>query len=80
MHKLKKIQGTVGEADEGSAEDISLEGILQGGLIRGLRMQDTEIMTLGMWIDYVIEWNNIHMTSNVKTNSKRASQAEYDAF
>ena len=47
--------------------------------MRGLRMQDTEIMTLGMWIDYVIEWNNIHMPP-ATINSKRATQADYDAF
>ena len=80
MYKLKKIQGTVGEADEGSAEDISLEGILQGGLMRGLRMQDTENMTLGMWIDYVIEWNNIHLGEGKQPKKRRATQADYDAF
>lgn len=34
--------------------------------MRGLRMDDTETMTLGMWVDYVIEWNNIHMTDETK--------------
>ena len=47
--------------------------------MRGLRMEDTDRMTLGMWIDYVIEWNNMHM--NDKWHEKRkASQADYDAF
>ena len=79
MYKLKKIQGTVSEAEEGSAGGISLEGILQGGLMRGLRMDDTERMTLGMWIDYVIQWNNIHLAEN-KEVRKKATQADYDAF
>ena len=43
-------------------------------------MQDTEIMTLGMWIDYVIEWNNMHLVNRRKPIRKRATQAEYDAF
>ena len=42
-------------------------------------MQDTEIMTLGMWIDYVIEWNNIHFPDEKRTK-KRATQADFDAF
>ncbi len=47
--------------------------------MRGLRMQDTEIMTLWMWIDYVIEWNNIHLADNIQ-EKRKAIQADYDAF
>ena len=47
--------------------------------MRGLRMQDTEIMTLGMWIDYVIEWNNIHLAAG-EASKKIATQADFDAF
>lgn len=47
--------------------------------MRGLRMQDTENMTLGMWIDYVIEWNNIHMPDST-SGIKKATQTDYDAF
>ena len=42
-------------------------------------MQDTETMTLGMWVDYVIEWNNIHFADN-KPVKKRATQADFDRF
>ena len=48
--------------------------------MRGLRMDDTERMTLGMWIDYVVEWNNIHLNSEKEVEKKRATQADYDAF
>lgn len=47
--------------------------------MRGLRMDDTERMTLGMWIDYVIEWNNIHFAPGTD-NAKRATQSDFDAF
>lgn len=47
--------------------------------MRGLRMQDTEIMTLGMWIDYVIEWNNVHLAAD-KPKKIKATQADFDAF
>ena len=48
--------------------------------MRGLRMQDTEIMTLGMWIDYVIEWNNLHLNKDKVHKKRKATQADYDAF
>lgn len=47
--------------------------------MRGLRMDDTERMTLGMWIDYVIEWNNVHLIAEKEMNRK-AIQADFDAF
>lgn len=40
-------------------------------------------MTPGQLIDYVIEWNNIHDTSEddeKKPKKRRASQADWDAF
>lgn len=49
--------------------------------MRGLRMEDLERMTLGMWIDYVIEWNNIHLKSGAEpASAKRATQADFDKF
>ena len=48
--------------------------------MRGLRMTDTENMTLGMWIDYVIEWNNIHLSEEQKSEKRRATQSDFDAF
>ena len=47
--------------------------------MRGLRMADTETMTLGMWVDYVIEWNNIHF-SEKEPVKKRETQADFDRF
>jgi len=43
-------------------------------------MQDAEAMTLGMWIDYVVEWNNIHLNGKNNTEVKRATQADYNVF
>ena len=47
--------------------------------MRGLRMEDTERMTLGMWVDYIIEWNNVHLAAD-KPTKRKATQADYDAF
>ena len=43
------------------------------------------IMTLGMWVDYIIEWNKLHNNSeNTKVEKKeeirRATQADFDMF
>ena len=50
-------------------------------------MQDTEYMTLGMWVDYIIEWNEMHKDAgkiDKKTGEKvtfrKANQADFDAF
>jgi len=47
--------------------------------MRGLRMEDTKNMTLGMWVDYIIEWNNINFPEKQGTN-RRATQEDFDRF
>lgn len=66
--------------------------ILAAGLSRGLRMQDAYDMTLGMWVDYIIEYNNLQRESDQhrkrnrdqKTGKKvvrrRATQGDFDRF
>jgi len=61
--------------------------MLAAGISRGLSMQDTEVMTMGMWVDYIIEWNKLHEDKrpiDKKTGDKveihRATQADFDAF
>lgn len=52
-------------------------------------MQDSEAMTIGMWIDYIIEWNDINRPKDKgkkdpKTGEpetkRRATQADFDSF
>lgn len=50
-------------------------------------MQNTEEMTLGMWVDYVIEWNNMNSRDNDSVDSRgkrnvrrKAGQADFDNF
>ena len=54
--------------------------MLVAGLSRGLSMQDMEYMTLGAWIDYIIEWNNIHDPKDKEESDRVATQADFDAF
>lgn len=56
--------------------------MLVAGLSRGLSIQDMEYMTLGSWIDYIIEWNNIHRDpkDNEESADRMATQADFDAF
>lgn len=47
--------------------------------MRGLRMEDAEVMTLGMWVDYIIEWNNTHLAKEDQAE-RRATQEDFDRF
>lgn len=66
---------------EGEGGAVDIDTILAAGIMRGLRMQDAEQMTLGMWVDYIIEWNNLNRPRDKKDDVKRrARQADFDAF
>lgn len=87
MFCVKKIRGSdSGGADEEVEKDANIELILAAGIDRGLRKQDADTMTIGMWIDYIIEWNNIHNRKEEKDKNgkpvkkRRASQADFDNF
>lgn len=41
--------------------------------------RNLEILTLGMWIDYVIERNNIHISPDNHSKGK-TTQADFDTF
>jgi hypothetical protein len=41
-------------------------------------MNDTRTMTLGMWIDYIIEWNSINMQDG--NTNRMATQEDFDKF
>ena len=50
-------------------------------LERGLSLSDFEHMTVGMIIDYVITWHNMHLKEDEKEDSERlATQADFDRF
>ncbi len=73
----------IGGSDSGGAEgkEVSIELILAAGIDRGLRMEDTERMTVGMWIDYIVEWNELHdRKDEKKEETRKATQADFDRF
>ena len=51
-------------------------------------MQDAEYMTLGMWVDYILEWNSLQKASAPEVDTKtgervqvtRATQKDFDTF
>lgn len=70
---------------------MSIERILAAGLVRGLTMRDADRLTLGMWVDYIIEYNNMHMPADeatldrktgemVTVKNRKATQADFDIF
>lgn len=45
--------------------------------MRGLTRSDADSMTLGMWIDYIIEWNKINGRGE---SNREATQDDFDRF
>ena len=50
-------------------------------------MEDADRLTIGMWIDYVIEWNNARIRNREEADEdgkpvrrRRATQADFDNF
>ncbi|WP_278081234.1 hypothetical protein [Shuttleworthella satelles] len=41
-------------------------------------MNDAKLMTMGMWVDYIVEWNSLN--GECKTEDRVAVQADFDAF
>jgi hypothetical protein len=56
----------------------NVEKMLAAGLERGLTTADAEILTLGMWVDFIIEYNNMHTEEKYKV--KYANQNDFDRF
>jgi len=49
--------------------------------MRGLARDDTRVMTLGDWIDYCIEYNNLtHPGTGGAGETRKATQADMDRF
>jgi hypothetical protein len=48
--------------------------------MRGLSMADADRMTMGMWIDYIIEWNNLNKSNDAEKDDRSAGQTDFDAF
>ena len=84
----KSLSSGSGGAEEDEKVDVNIDLILVAGLDRGLRMDDTERLTIGMWIDYIVEWNNVRVRSKEKIDKKtgkpikirRANQTDFDMF
>lgn len=59
--------------------------------MRGLTRADADIMTIGGWIDYIIEWNQMteearkaesspESGNGAKIRTRKATQADIDRF
>ena len=87
---IKKLSdsGTGSEkVGDGEQTEVNYDAVLVAGITRGLQAHDIEHMTLGMWVDYIIEWNEMHKDSSKvdkktgeKVTSRKANQADFDAF
>lgn len=79
----KKIEGACPPGEESGAEEVSIEQILAAGISRGLRAEDSERLTLGMWVDYIIEFNNMEYRARQRKDepeNRMATQEDFDRF
>lgn len=55
--------------------------LLASGLIHGLQRADVDYLTLGEWMDVIVEYNNIlNPPKAKKENVRKATQADFDKF
>lgn len=60
--------------------------MLASGIMRGLTKADTQTMTTGQWVDYIIEYNNIEYEANqddeddTTGTTRKATQTDFDNF
>jgi hypothetical protein len=60
--------------------------MLASGIMRGLTKADTQTMTTGQWVDYIIEYNNIEYEANQDDDddttgtNRMATQKDFDNF
>lgn len=47
---------------------------------RGLSLKDFEILTIGMILDYIIEFDNLQPQDDEPNSTKEATQRDFDAF
>lgn len=58
--------------------EFTTELLMVRSIERGLPLRDWEFLTIGMIVDYVIEFNNLR--SDQPETVKVAGQAEFDRF
>lgn len=90
MHFHKKPEYPVeGTGDGGGDGDkpVTIERILAAGIMRGLTKADTNTMTIGGWVDFIIEYDNIQYESQENRDEdgnqivrRTATQADFDSF
>lgn len=60
---------------------MTLELLILRALERGLSLQDFQVMTPGMIIDFIITYNNERLSDEEREDEVReATQADYDRF
>lgn len=60
---------------------VTTLAMIASGIRRGLTLADTDRLTMGMWIDYCIEHNNLTGVGRAeKGETRTATQADFDRF
>lgn len=60
---------------------MTTEKLMLRALERGLTLSDFEVMTVGMLIGFIIEYNNEHLDDEERQDDVRmATQSDFDNF
>lgn len=68
------------EHEESDGESLTTDSFFVFCKQAGLDLQDLEVMTIGMCLDYIYEFIKFKKPKKSKTKVRNATQADFDAF
>lgn len=81
MHQKLKKKVISSESSNQASLELTTELIMVRALERGLSLRDFEILTVGMLLDYIVEYDNLNLSDEqMKSAVIEAQQSHFDAF
>lgn len=81
MHQKLKKKIISSESSSQASLELTTELIMVRALERGLSLRDFEILTVGMLLDYIVEYDNLNLSDEqMKSAVIEAQQSHFDAF
>lgn len=81
MHQKLKKKVISSESSKQASLELTTELIMVRALERGLSLRDFEILTVGMLLDYIVEYDNLNLSDEqMKSAVIEAQQSHFDAF
>jgi len=81
VHQKLKKKVISSESSKQASLELTTELIMVRALERGLSLRDFEILTVGMLLDYIVEYDNLNLSDEqMKSAVIEAQQSHFDAF